>query len=77
MATGSGIRTSGVSRLGLLALIVLAYLIYIAGKLLEVGLAGLVTDFPAAEVGWATAALIVALLFVQWFFRPGSSGEGA
>ena len=73
MATESGIRTSGVSRLGLLALIILAYLIYTVGKLLEVGLDRLLIDFPVVEIGGATAGLIVGLLFVRWFFETAPS----
>lgn len=71
MATESGIRTSGVSRLGLLALMILAYLIYTVGKLLEAGMDRLLTDPPIVEVVGATAVLIVGLLFVRWFFETG------
>lgn len=74
MSVVSGLRRSGLSRLGLLALIVLAYLVYIVGRLLEVGLGRLVTDFPVVDVVGSTAGLIVGLLFVQWFFQTDQAG---
>ena len=67
MSVVEGLRHSGLSRVGLLALIVLGYLVYLAGVLLEAR-DHLLTAFPVVEVGGATAALIVGLLFVQWFF---------
>ena len=76
MGVVEGLRHSGISRLGLMALIVLAYVVYVAGVLLEAG-AELLTAFPTAEVGGATAALVVALLLVRWFFVRAGPGGGA
>lgn len=67
MSAVAGLRHSGLSRMGLLALIVLGYVVYIAGVLLE-HRDNIVADFPLVEVAGATVALIVGLLFVRWFF---------
>jgi positive regulator of sigma E activity len=68
MGAVGALRHSGLARKGLLALVVLAYLVYVAGLLLEVGVDGLLSEFPYLRITVATAALVVAGLFISSFF---------
>ena len=68
MGAVRALRHSGLARKGLLSLVVLAYLVYVAGTLLEVGLDGLLSEFPYLKLAAATAALVVAGLLISSFF---------
>ncbi len=75
MSGVEGLRHSGLARLGLRSLMILAYLVYVAGTVLQVGLDRIVADFPLAEYLGATVVLVVGLLFVNWFFETESAGD--
>lgn len=84
MGVTRALRHSGLARKGLLALVVLAYAIYVAGILLEAlrgGLDQLVAAFPYVELVLATVGLLVAGWFISWFFvtepEKGDEADGA
>lgn len=71
MGVTGALRHSGLARKGLLALVVLAYAVYVAGTLLETvrgGLDQLLTTFPYVDLIVATVGLLVAGWFISWFF---------
>lgn len=71
MGVVSALRHSGLARKGLLALVVLAYLVYVAGVLLQIlrdGFDQLLTAFPYVDIGLATVGLVVAGILISWFF---------
>lgn len=80
MGVTQALRHSGLARKGLLALVVLAYAIFVAGILLEAvrgGLDQLVTAFPYVDLVLATVGLLVAGWFISWFFviEPEEAAE--
>lgn len=75
MGAVRALRHSGLARKGLLALVVLAYLVYVAGTLLEVGLGSLLSEFPYLKLAVATAALVVAGLLISSFFVTEAEAE--
>lgn len=71
MGVVSALRHSGLARKSLLSLVVLAYIVYVAGILLQVlqqGADQFLTDFPYVDIGAATVGLVVAGILISLFF---------
>lgn len=69
MSAVRAIRQSNLARLGMSALVVLLYIIYVVGKLLEFGLVGPIREAPVVEITGASAGLIIGLLLIHRFFQ--------
>lgn len=67
MSALGAIRRSNLARLGTFALIILFYVVYVLGSLLEFGFGQPGIDPITRRVGGASVALIVALLVLRWF----------
>ncbi len=70
------LRRSGIARIGLKWLLSLAYLVYVAGRLLELGLGRLVADPPVVELLAATTALVAASWLVDRAFGTADRPAG-
>lgn len=64
-----GLRRSGLARLGMYALVVLLYVVYVLATLLEFGFGGLGLEPIARRIVGASGIFIIALAILRWFFE--------
>lgn len=70
MSTVQLLKESNVARFGTYTLVILLYVIYTLGTLLQWGVTGdVVARTAAIRIGGATVAFIVGLALIRWFFE--------
>lgn len=69
MGTLGAIKQSNLARFGTYGLVILWYVIFTFGTLLQYGFTGVTAETPAIRIGVASVAFIVALGLIRWFFE--------
>lgn len=69
MGTLGAIKQSNVARYATYGLVVLWYVIFVLGTLLQFGFGGLGLRTQAIRIGVASVAFIVMLALLRWFFE--------